>query len=183
MPDSLRPVAIRELEALGDHGRRWAVDQRLPQLETLTPVRGWISAIHGGTVLEVSGCGETVITLCCDRCLLHYNHPLRAEDRELIWLGDPAEWHPGGDPQADPCEGDGSSDCSDGLDPRGCFDPGQWLFEQLSLRLPLVNRCGPHCPGPDLAADPGEMGGESENTSAIDPRWSALRTLQVTSEP
>ena len=183
MPDSLRPVAIRDLEVLGEQGRRWVVDQLLPQLETLTPVRGWVSAIHGGTVLEVSGCGETVITLCCDRCLLHYNHALRAEDRELIWLGDPSVWDPGGDSVADPGQSALTDGFSDGLDPRGCFDPARWLFEQLSLRLPPVNRCGPDCPGPDIPADPGEAAGQPSAMSAVDPRWSALRTLQDTSEP
>jgi uncharacterized protein len=45
------------------------------------------------------------------------------------------------------------------------------VFEQLSLQLPLVNRCGLDCPGPDLqpSAQPPEP---------IDPRWAALKKLQ-----
>ncbi|MFO8238333.1 MAG: DUF177 domain-containing protein, partial [Prochlorococcaceae cyanobacterium] len=48
-------------------------------------------------------------------------------------------------------------------------DPGHWTFEQLSLQLPLVNRCGPDCPGP---ASWGSV------ATAGDPRWSALAALR-----
>ena len=57
------------------------------------------------------------------------------------------------------------------LDPSGDFDPEHWLFEQLSLQLPFVNRCGSECPGPDLLA--AEAAAEP-----IDPRWAALKNLQ-----
>jgi uncharacterized protein len=58
------------------------------------------------------------------------------------------------------------------LDPAGRFDPEQWLFEQLSLQLPLVNRCGPDCPGPPLPQ------GEASDEPGGDPRWAALRSLR-----
>ena len=51
---------------------------------------------------------------------------------------------------------------------RSSFDPERWLFEQLSLQLPLVNRCGADCPGPARwSSDP----------AAGDPRWAALARL------
>ena len=59
---------------------------------------------------------------------------------------------------------------SESLDPRGSFDPEHWVFEQLHLQLPLVNRCGAECPGPNLS--PGA------DTTPIDPRWAALQNLQ-----
>ena len=63
----------------------------------------------------------------------------------------------------------GGEDLDDRLDPSGQFDPEQWLFEQLSLRLPLVNRCGAECPGPATW---------SSETDGGDPRWAALRSLR-----
>jgi uncharacterized protein len=97
-------------------------------------------------VLEVEGQASTIVTLCCDRCLQHFNQPLSFRTHELLWLGEEArqqgletrliEAGRGGAgsrprrPQREP----GS--------PR-LFDPAHWTFEQLSLQLPAVNRCGP----------------------------------------
>ena len=39
------------------------------------------------------------------------------------------------------------------LDPRGDFDPQQWVFEQLNLQLPVVNHCGDLCPGPRISPE------------------------------
>jgi uncharacterized protein len=63
-----------------------------------------------------------------------------------------------------------SAECDDRLDPAGFFDPQRWIFEQLSLQLPLVNRCGSDCPGPDRW---------SSEDSEVDPRWAALRHLST----
>jgi uncharacterized protein len=167
----LRPVAIQELSGLAE-GRRWELDQHLAQLQSLTPVRGHVQAIHHGTVLEVEGEARTIVTLCCDRCLQHFNQPLSAKNHELLWLGEQArqqglesslieagETVLNLDPDA----------LSESLDPLGMFDPAHWIFEQLSLQLPAVNRCGSSCPGP-------ASWGSAD--SGIDPRWAALRALQ-----
>lgn len=157
----LRPVALQELR-LQSHGLRWEVEQPIVDLQSLTPVRGWVRAVLHGEALEVEGAAATIVTLCCDRCLQPFNHALEAEGvRELLVLGGE------GDP------GDAASGVSDGLpeerlDPRGSFDPERWLFEQLSLRMPLVNRCGADCPGPDCW---------SSDAVARDPRWAALARL------
>ncbi len=172
VPVPLAPVSLAELR-LRDGGRHWSVDQAIAGLETLTPVRGILRAEHHGNALEVLGRAETIVTLCCDRCLHHYNHPLGIDCRELIELNGA---------HATPCpDGAASSaaieemfvvghDLDDRLDPRGSFDPERWLFEQLSLQLPLVNRCGADCPGP-----PAWSGAAPES---VDPRWAALTTLR-----
>lgn len=171
MSDPLRPVPLSELRLL-PHGRRWSVAQPIAGLDSLTPVEGHLQAVHHGTALEVSGAAETILTLCCDRCLQHYNHALRAEVHELVELRGQTDEGDDSDgmltlelARAGLPDGD---DLDDRLDPAGCFDPERWLFEQLSLRLPLVNRCGDECPGPARW---------SSEPAGIDPRWSALRRL------
>lgn len=162
MSPLLRPVPLAELRTLPE-GKVWEVDQPIAGLESLTPVRGQVEAVHHGTALEVSGEAETIITLCCARCLQHYNQGLRAEVRELIdFRGGPHS--PDNDPMAP--LGD---DLDDRLDPAGSFDPERWLFEQLNLQLPLVNRCGKECPGPTSWG--------SGPPAAVDPRWEALKSL------
>ena len=169
--NALRPAAIQELSGLAE-GRRWEIDQVLPDLASLTAVRGYVQVLHRGNVLEVDGEASTIVTLCCDRCLQHFNHPISFQTHELLWLGEQARQQgletsliEGGEAVLD-LDPDA---LSESLDPQGTFDPGHWAFEQLSLQLPAVNRCGPDCPGPASwgSADAG-----------IDPRWSALQALQ-----
>ncbi len=230
----LRPVPLQELR-LRAEALVWPVEQKLSDLESLTPVRGQVRARHHGSVLEVEGEAETIVTLCCDRCLQHYNRPLQAAVHELLELAGPdAEELDGSDLTAlaasaaatgasrrrsrDPGQGSAASGSSapgrrpagrppatdrdrsprdaaapgdrsplqssepsnaaspgsqprrgsrartrpepmlievldDRLDPRGDFDPERWLFEQLSLQLPVVNRCGADCPGPPQAGN------------------------------
>ena len=172
--DPLRPVPLQELR-LQAEGRSWQVNQQLSELDSLTPVRGSLRAIHRGNILELEGQASTIITLRCDRCLQHFNHPLGFESREVLWLGEQARCNgvdsdvvlEGG---SEVLELDPDALC-ESLDPTDDFDPEHWLFEQLSLQLPLVNRCGSDCPGPDLAAD-------ATAQEPVDPRWAALRNLQ-----
>ena len=169
MAEPLRPVPLQELKHL-DAGRHWLINQPIEGLASLTPVRGQLHATHRGTVLEVEGAADTIITLCCDRCLQHFNHPLRATSRELLWVGEPATSHATapGDPVA--LEGeDDDGGLMEQLDPRGSFDPEHWIFEQLNLQLPIVNHCGSDCPGPATWT--------SENADG-DPRWQALQSLR-----
>ncbi|MFM7267785.1 MAG: YceD family protein [Cyanobium sp.] len=152
---ALRPVALQELR-LQAEGRQWLIEQAIAGLATLTPVRGELRAVHHGTVLEVEGRVSAIVTLCCDRCLGHFNQPLQAQVRELIELQAPAG-------------PEGLEGLQEQLDPLGRFDPEHWVFEQLSLQLPLVNRCGPECPGP------ASWGSEPK---PLDPRWGALGALR-----
>lgn len=175
MSDPLRPIPLTELRLLPE-GQRWQVEQRIEGLDSLTPVQGRLRAVHHGTALEVSAEAETIVTLCCDRCLQHFNHALRAEVHELVELrGQGQADGPGADleelnlelARGGMPEG---ADLDDRLDPAGSFDPQRWLFEQLSLRLPLVNRCGDDCPGPATW---------SSDSSGGDPRWAALARLSL----
>ena len=181
MADSLQPVPIQELRLL-DQGRRWQVDQRIADLDTLVPVRGVLQATHRGNVLEVDGEVATIVTLCCDRCLQDFNHPLQARSHELLWLGE------GPQPEVDESDLDAQvvsidpDALGDQLDPRGLFDPERWVFEQLSLQRPLVNRCGDHCPGPPAFRNP-EPAPEPGSVGVIDPRWQALQALQRSIDP
>lgn len=170
----LRPVPLQELRLRGD-AQLWLVQQHLSELDSLTPVRGQIRAHHHGSVLEVEGEAETIVNLCCDRCLQLYNLPLQIAVHELLELAGAGVGEtdhddltalagtvsPGG---RRPTSRSSSSRSvtrakseplliealDDRLDPRGDFDPERWLFEQLSLQLPVVNRCGADCPGPPL---------------------------------
>lgn len=165
MNAQLRPVSLVELRALPE-GRHWLVDQPIADLESLTPVRGLLRAIHHGTALEVTAEAEAIVTLCCARCLQQFNHVLRTDVQELIECR-------GGPPSAtDPLLSPLGEDLDDRLDPAGSFDPERWLFEQLSLQLPLVNRCGPDCPGPACWGS---------TPPVVDPRWAALQALSPSS--
>jgi uncharacterized protein len=167
----LKPVPIPELRAL-EQGRSWVVDQHLDGLASLTPVRGSLRVVHQGNVLAVEGEADTILTLRCDRCLQHFNHPLGFDTRELIWLGEAARQEgldmpllegPASELELDP---DG---LTESLDPHGSFDPAHWIFEQLSLQLPLVNHCGADGPGPSTWGSASTAG---------DPRWSSLAALR-----
>lgn len=164
-PSRLAPIALAELRAQAA-GKHWQVDQPISDLESLTPVRGHLLAVHHGTALEVSGLAEAIVTLSCARCLQKYNHALRAEVQELIEFRGTA---PGSEAIPSPL----GEDLDDRLDPGGFFDPERWLFEQLSLQLPLVNRCGEDCPGPAC------WGSAS---SQVDPRWAALAAFRPPAE-
>jgi len=188
MEDDLRPVPIQELRLAPDHGRQWTVEHHLPQLDSLTKVRGEVVAEHLGSALQVRGEAETIVTLCCDRCLQPYNHVLHCRVKELIWLGDDhnaphhhATRHTGLAEQGEPPADFDDDGLSERLDPRGAFDPAQWIFEQLHLQLPLVNRCGEHCPGPALPSRHGNAsatrGIDGIANKGEDPRWAALGQL------
>ena len=170
MIDGLEPVALQELRALGAP-RRWPVEGHLDQLTSLTPVRGELSAEHRGNVLAVEGDLSTIVTLCCDRCLGQFNHQLSCSSSELIWLGQSPPSEQDLQESEDIAAMEGLVEC---LDPRGSFEPEQWVFEQLNLQLPVVNHCGDHCPGPPVQAQ-AKPPAQPED---FDPRWAALRRLQ-----
>lgn len=142
------------------------VDDRIDGLDTLVPVKGSISLRHGGNFLEVTSQAETITTLVCDRCLQHYNHRLTIDTSELIWLESELE------STADlPSEREVSlEDLSETLPPNGHFDPQAWLFEQLSLALPLRKVCGENCAGADTRAVAEE--------NHVDSRWSSLAAFK-----
>ncbi|MCC0178602.1 DUF177 domain-containing protein [Waterburya agarophytonicola K14] len=142
------------------------VQDTIANLNTLTPVKGKIAVRHGGNFLEVISQAETIVTLTCDRCLQHYNHRLAIDASELIWLESELE-----NVEDLPTEREVSlEDLSETLLPNGHFDPEAWLFEQLSLALPLRQVCGEDCPG--AAPIP------HKQEKSIDHRWSSLAALK-----
>ena len=137
MIPGLEPVPLRELQALGT-SRVWNVEGQLEAIQSLTPVRGSLRAEHRGNLLEVEGSLQTIVCLRCDRCLGRFNQELKAESKELIWLGGEPTDELLADAGLDPETPDGLVDV---LDPRGDFEPERWVFEQLSLQMSVVNRC------------------------------------------
>ena len=172
MIEALEPVPLQALRALGT-AKVWEVEGELDELRSLTPVRGHVSAEHRGNVLAVEGSLNTIVTLCCDRCLNQFNQKLSCTPSELIWLGDEQ-------PTTDELELSGEVAEMEGLvdvlDPRGQFDPQQWAFEQLNLLLPVVNHCGDHCPGPPGLQQQPVI--PDTKTMVLDPRWQALQQLR-----
>ncbi|MFP4007214.1 MAG: YceD family protein [Spirulinaceae cyanobacterium] len=143
------------------------VHQNLPELETLTPVRGRILVRHCRTYLEVSAKAETIATLTCHRCLRHYNQRLSLDTTELIWLEDEAEFD-----EDLPLERELQlEDFSEKLPPRGYFDSETWLYEQLSLALPLQQMCQAEDCETIIPDD-------SPSQGAIDSRWAGLEALK-----
>lgn len=141
-----------------------AVETFLGDLETLTPVRGEIQVVHQLTYLAVTAQVETIATLVCHRCLKNYNHRLVVNTQELIWLDDQ---HVQSDEDLLDLQG---GDFSETLPPQGHFDPHRWLYDQVSLALPLQQICGDNCPGVDPTI--------AQTGPAVDSRWAALATLQ-----
>lgn len=138
------------------------VDDLLPGLETLTPVRGKIQVQHRGNFLEVSAQAETIITLNCHRCLQKYNHRLNIDTSEIIWLDPAAD-----QPYDGPLERElAVEDLVEALPPQGYFDPGEWLYQQLCLELPQRQLCDSLCQGIQPATP--------ESIQPTDRRWASL---------
>jgi uncharacterized protein len=140
------------------------LDDFLTEMETLTPIRGSLVLRHGGTFLEVKLAAETIVTLTCDRCAQDYNHRLSIKTNELIWLEAEPET-----PSLKEREV-AYEDLSETLPPEGHFDPASWLYEQVSLALPLSQLCGKGCSPPDLP--------DSDRPTPPDSRWAALADLK-----
>jgi uncharacterized protein len=145
------------------------VDTHLPDLDTLTPVRGEVMVTHQKTYLQLKGKAETIVTLTCHRCLQNYNYRVSIAPEELIWL------QPDPDPATLPLEREVSiDDLVETLPPTGHFDPVTWLYEQICLALPQRQICDSNCPGIDiLPTSPPET-----TTKLVDHRWSVLSQLQ-----
>ncbi len=146
------------------------VEDFLPGLETLTPVRGQVKVQHHGNYLEVAGKAETIITLTCHRCLQQYNHRLMIDTSELIWLDETAN-----QPYDGPLEREVAvEDLIETLSPQGYFYPSEWLYEQLCLEIPQRQLCEAECAG--IPADKPTVNKTPEK--AVDRRWASLEALK-----
>lgn len=162
----MRAIYIPELRQAPDQTRVLEVKEYLPDLESLTPVQGAMKVSHCGNYIEVEAQVETIVTLTCNRCLQQYNHRLKADTKELIWLQDelPEADQPGVEIEV-PLE-----DLVETLPPKGYFQPADWLYQQLCLALPARQLCDRNCPGIDTS--------NVEDQSLVDSRWSALEILK-----
>jgi uncharacterized protein len=163
----MKPIFIPSLLYAPEHTAELEIQETLSGLDTLTPVRGNLVVMHHKTYLEVSAKAEAIVTLTCHRCLRHYNHRLAIDTTELIWLEDEAE-----------LEEDLTlerelqlEDFSEKLPSRGYFQADTWLYEQLSLALPLQQICNAEdCEStiPDTAM----------SEPSVDRRWATLEALK-----
>lgn len=142
------------------------INECIAGLETLTPVRGRLQVTHKGNYLEVSAKAETIITLACDRCLQRYNHRLKINVSELVWL---EESEP--QPDDDSLEREVPfEDLVETLPPHGYFQPDAWLYEQLCLEIPPRKLCDQACQGIPIT--------EEGSAALTDQRWQALEALK-----
>lgn len=142
------------------------LDDFIPGIETLTPLRGKMTVRHGGTFLEIAIQAETIITLTCDRCLQQYNHRLFLDTTELIWLEKRGDSPPTLPPEREIAW----EDLSETLSPEAYFEPETWLYEQLSLAIPLRKLCGKNCQQPVSTA--------ASSEPLADSRWASLEFLR-----
>ncbi len=147
-------------------------DEFIPDLASLTPVRGRLQVTHQGTYLEVKAKAETIVTLTCHRCLKQYNHRLKLNSSELIWLDKTADR-----PETHPIEMKVDfEDLAETLSPTGSFSPSDWLYEQLCLAEPHKQICDAKCVG-IIVNDDDDANTESSETIS-DSRWASLAALK-----
>jgi len=160
-------IYIPQLTKAPERTEEIPVEEFLPGLETLTPVRGRIRVQHHSNYLEVSGQAEAIITCTCNRCLKNYNHRVMVETKEVIWLDEAAN-------ESDdlPLEREiALEDLIETLSPQGYFYPNEWLYEQMCLEIPQRQLCDFKCQGiqPNVA---------SISDQPVDRRWASLEALK-----
>ena len=158
-------IFIPQLSKAPERTEEIQVQEFLPGLETLTPVRGLIQVKHQGNYLEVSSQAETIITCTCNRCLQQYNHRLVLDTQEVIWLDETAN-----QTEDFPLEMEVAvEDLLETLAPDGHFDPGEWLYQQMCLALPQRQLCNLNCPG---------ILNTAVSEPPTDSRWASLNALK-----
>ena len=163
----MEPIYIPHLTKAPNQTQVIQVEEFLPGLETLTPVRGQLRVSHHGNYLQVAAKVEAIATLTCHRCLQQYNHRLLVNTSEMIWLDETANY-----PDAEPAEQEVPlEDLVETLPPQGYFDPTEWLYQQMSLAIPPRQLCDRDCKGIQL-----ENSNQSQPT--VDQRWASLEAFK-----
>jgi uncharacterized protein len=163
----MEPIYIPHLLKAPKQTQVIEIQDFIPELETLTPVKGQMRVTHHGNYLEVAAKAEAIATLTCHRCLQQYNHRLVVKTSELIWL-DPAA----NEPYTGAIEREiALEELTEMLPPDGCFDPGEWLYQQMCLAIPLRQLCDSQCQGIEL-----NQSQDLETT--IDRRWASLEAIK-----
>lgn len=162
----MEAIYIPQLTKAPEQTELIQVQEFLPSLETLTPVRGCLRVTHRGNFLEVSAKVESIITLTCYRCLQQYNHRLAVDTSEIIWLAEAASTDDA------PLEREVAlEDLVETLPPQGYFYPGEWLYEQICLEIPQRQLCNQDCGGIQTATS-------SVSEKLTDQRWASLEALK-----
>ncbi|MBD2776417.1 YceD family protein [Iningainema tapete] len=160
-------IFIPQLTKAPERTEEIQVQEFLPGLETLTPVRGSLRVQHNGNYLEVSGQAEAIITCTCNRCLQNYNHRLVVDTTEIVWLDEAAN-------ETDnlPLEREVAlEDLVETLSPHGYFYPSEWLYEQMCLAIPQRQLCDNKCPGIQPSS-------ANNSNQPVDRRWASLQALK-----
>ena len=161
----MKAIYIPGLLKAPEQTENFAIHDFIEGIDTLSPVKGSLTIAHRGTFLEVTVQAKAILTLICDRCLQQYNHRLNIDTSELLWLNKNA-------PQDNMVIVDkdlSEENLEESLSPNGYFDGYKWLYEQLSLSMPLRQLCGKDCHPPET----------SQPTETLqDSRWSVLQTLK-----
>jgi uncharacterized protein len=166
----MEAIFIPQLTKVPERTEEIQVQEFLPGLDTLTPVRGIIRVRHCGNYLEVFTNAETIITCSCNRCLQQFNHRLAVETSEIIWLDEAAN-------QVDnlPLEREVPlEDLVESLLPEGHFYPNEWLYEQMCLAIPLRQLCDRNCQGITATVSKSDSSSEKK----VDKRWASLEALK-----
>jgi len=160
-------IFIPQLTKAPERTEEVPVQEFLPGLETLTPVRGKVRIQHHGNYLQVTGQAESIITCTCNRCLQQYNQRLKINTQEIIWLDEVANNF------LDlPLEREiAVEDLVETLPPDGYFYPSEWLYEQMCLAIPQRQLCTLNCPGILTSI-------ASVEEEVIDGRWASLEELK-----
>ena len=166
MIPGLQSIPIKELTA----PKSWKFEGYLDELPSLTPVRGKIMAERHGGIIKLKGYIQTIINLACDKCLMNFNQLLKFNSDEIIWIREQR-----------PSQAEIQFDeFAEHLSPLSNFDPEKWVFEQLSLQIPLLKICSPECKAPFGCKAKGRFSSNSpqhEVPEILDSCWSALSKL------
>ncbi|MDJ0705281.1 MAG: YceD family protein [Leptolyngbyaceae cyanobacterium MO_188.B28] len=164
----MEALYIPQLLNAVDKTRVVSFQERLPGLDTLTPIKGELTVKHQVNYLEVKAQAEAIMTLTCNRCLQNFNHRLSIDTSELIWLEVTDKLG------HTPLEREVAlDDLVESLSPQGYFHPSDWLYEQVCLAIPHRQICQADCPGIQAADEP------NIDDAPVDHRWATLAALKT----
>lgn len=160
-----------------------------PELQFLGPLVGEVTLLRTNSGVLVTGELSAAVQVTCNLCLSPIAQPVRFELEEIFHPT--TEVATGRPLRADEYEG-GPEDLEDAallIDDKHILDASEVIRQNIWLALPMYPGCNWTGPGecPNLGRVPMLedvrlfRAGESvaKDAEEVDPRWSALRTLQV----
>lgn len=163
----METIYIPQILKMPEQTMEIKIDARISGLDTLTPVKGLFLVRHGGNFLELQLQVNTILTLNCDRCLQTFNYRLEVDTSEIIYLK-----HDTPLKEDYPLEREISrEDLWESLPPDGELMVEEWIYEQLSLAIPLHSLCSNNCQPPGKTST-------AINLDNNDNRWSVLANLK-----